>query len=40
MSAIPPSFSAADSSPALSFDPVLLLQAQGVRVAFSMWTGC
>lgn len=34
MSAIPPSFSAADSSPALSFDPVLLLQAQGVRVAF------
>ena len=34
MSAIPPSFSASDSSPALSFDPVLLLQAQGVRVAF------
>ena len=34
MSAIPPSFSAADSSPALHFDPVLLLQAQGVRVAF------
>ena len=34
MSAIPPSFSAADSSSALSFDPVLLLQAQGVRVAF------
>ena len=34
MSAIPPSFPAADSSPALSFDPVLLLQAQGVRVAF------
>lgn len=32
MSAITPSFSAADSSPALSFDPVLLLQAQGVRV--------
>ena len=30
MSAIPPSFSAPDSSPALSFDPVLLLQAQGV----------
>jgi hypothetical protein len=34
MSAIPPSFSAADGSPALSFDPELLLQAQGVRVAF------
>ena len=34
MSAIPPSFSAPDSSPALSFDPVLLLRAQGVRVAF------
>lgn len=34
MSAITPLFSAADSSPALSFDPVLLLQAQGVRVAF------
>jgi CBS domain-containing protein len=34
MSAITPSFPAADSSPALSFDPVLLLQAQGVRVAF------
>ena len=34
MSAIPPSFPAADSSPALHFDPVLLLQAQGVRVAF------
>lgn len=34
MSAITPSFSAADGCPALSFDPVLLLQAQGVRVAF------
>ena len=34
MSAIPPSFSAVDGCPALSFDPVLLLQAQGVRVAF------
>ena len=34
MSAITPSFTAADGCPALSFDPVLLLQAQGVRVAF------
>lgn len=34
MSAITPSFPAADGCPALSFDPVLLLQAQGVRVAF------
>lgn len=34
MSAITPAFSAVDGCPALSFDPVLLLQAQGVRVAF------
>ena len=34
MSAIPSSLPAADSGPALYFDPVLLLQAQGVRVAF------
>ena len=34
MSAITPSFSAVDGCPALSFDPVLLLPAQGVRVAF------
>ena len=34
MSAIPSSLPASDSGPALYFDPVLLLQAQGVRVAF------
>ena len=34
MSAITPAFSAVDGCPALSFDHVLLLQAQGVRVAF------